>query len=265
MDSFILNGLLAGIGVAIVGGPLGCFVVWRRLAYFGDSLAHSALFGIALGFLLGIDLTLGIALTCVVFAVAIVFLQEQNKLASDTLLGILSHTALSLGLVVIAFLQTVQIDLLAYLFGDVLAVRDNDLILIYGGAILVLTTLLWIWRSLIALTMHEELARAEGVPVFRVRLIFTLLLAVTIAIGMKIIGILLITSLLIIPAAAARRFARTPEQMAVIASIIGALSVLTGLLGSVQFDTPSGPSVVVAAFCFFLLSTISRRRNVRAN
>lgn len=258
IDDFLLNGLLAGIGIAVIGGPLGCFVVWRRMAYFGDSLAHSSLLGVALGFLLGIDLTLGIALTCILFAIGIVFLQEQNKLASDTLLGILSHTALSLGLVVIALLQTVRVDLLAYLFGDVLAIGGSDLIVVYSGGAVVLVALLWVWKDMIALTLHEELARAEGVPVFRIRLIFTLLLAITIAIGMKIIGILLITSLLIIPAAAARRFARTPEQMAVIAALIGVLSVLTGLFGSVQFDTPSGPSVVVAAFGFFLLSLIWR-------
>jgi zinc transport system permease protein len=232
IDPFILYGLLGGIGIAIVGGPLGCFVVWRRMAYFGDSLAHSALLGVALGFLLGINLSLGIALTCVGFAVAIVFLQEQTNLASGTLLGILSHTALSAGLVVLAFLQTLRVDLMSYLFGDILAVTQTDLIFIYSGAALVLVALVWIWRPLLALTLHEELARAEGVPVFRIRLVFTLLLALVIAIGigMKIIGILLITSLLIIPAAAARRFSRTPEAMAIIASVIGVLSVLSGFL-----------------------------------
>ena len=256
IDSFILYGFLGGIGIAIVGGPLGCFVVWRRMAYFGDSLAHSALLGVALGFILGINLSIGITLICVAFAVTIVFLQEQKKLASDTLLGIISHTALSAGLVVLAFLETLRVDLMAYLFGDILAITQIDLIFIYTGAAFVLIALLWIWRPLLALTLHEELAHAEGVPVFRIRLVFTLLLALVIAIGMKIIGILLITSLLIIPAAAARRFSRTPESMAATASLIGCLSVFLGLLGSIQFDTPSGPSVVVATFVFFLISFI---------
>ncbi|MBE90652.1 MAG: hypothetical protein CMM76_14570 [Rhodospirillaceae bacterium] len=256
MDSFILYGLLGGIGMAIVGGPLGCFVVWRRMAYFGDTLAHSALLGVALGFLLGVNLSIGITLICIALAVTIVFLQEQKKLASDTLLGIISHTALSAGLVVLAFLETLRVDLMAYLFGDILAITQIDLIFIYIGAASVLIALMFIWRPLLALTLHEELARAEGAPVFRIRLVFTLLLAIVIAIGMKIIGILLITSLLIIPAAAARRFSRTPEFMAATASLIGCLSVLLGLLGSIQFDTPSGPSVVVAAFVFFLISFI---------
>ena len=256
IDSFILYGLLGGIGMAIVGGPLGCFVVWRRMAYFSDTLAHSALLGVALGFLLGVNLSIGITLICIALAVTIVFLQEQKKLASDTLLGIISHTALSAGLVVLAFLETLRVDLMAYLFGDILAITQIDLIFIYIGAASVLIALMFIWRPLLALTLHEELARAEGAPVFRIRLVFTLLLAIVIAIGMKIIGILLITSLLIIPAAAARRFSRTPEFMAATASLIGCLSVLLGLLGSIQFDTPSCPSVGVAAFVFFLISFI---------
>ena len=256
IDDFLLNGLLAGIGIAIIGGPLGCFVVWRQMAYFGDSLAHSAFLGIGLGFLLSINLTVGNVLTCILFASAIVFFQEKVKhsLSSDTLLGILSHTALSLGLVVIALLENIRVDLLAYLFGDVLAVNSNDLIIVYAGVLIVLLVLYSIWRPLISLTQHEELARAEGIPVLRIRLIFTLLLAVTIAIGMKIIGILLITSLLIVPAAAARRFARTPEQMAIIAAGIGCLSVAAGLFGSIPLDTPSGPTIVVTAFCVFVFS-----------
>jgi zinc transport system permease protein len=265
IDDFILYGLLGGIGVALVGGPLGCFVVWRRMAYFGDSLAHSALLGVALGFLLGINLSLGIVLACVTFAFAIVLLQEQKKLASDTLLGILSHTALSLGLVALAFMESLRVDLFSYLFGDILAVSSDDLILIYIGTTLVLLVLMWIWRPLIALTLHEELARAEGVPVFRIRMIFTLLLALAIAIGMKIIGMLLITSLLIIPAAAARRFTRSPETMAATASLIGCLSVITGILASIQFDTPSGPSIVVAAFVFFLISLCLTGRPARTS
>lgn len=253
-DSFLIYALFGGIGLAIVAGPLGCFVVWRRMAYFGDSLAHSALLGVALGFLLSIELTAGIAVTCVVFALAIVALQEQRRIATDTLLGILSHTALSIGLVALSLMGSMRVDLLGYLFGDILAVTTQDLIAIYAGGALALAVLAAIWRDLLAMTVHEELARAEGVPVFRVRLVFTLLLAVVVAISMKVMGILLITSMLIIPAATARRFARTPEGMAVLASTVGILAVALGLTASLRWDTPSGPSVVVAAFTLFLLS-----------
>ena len=253
-DNFLLYALLGGIGLAIVAGPLGCFVVWRRMAYFGDSLAHSALLGVALGFLLSIELTAGIAVTCVIFSLAIVALQEQRRIATDTLLGILSHTALSIGLVALSLMGSMRVDLLGYLFGDILAVTAQDLIAIYAGGALALIVLAAIWRDLLAMTVHEELARAEGVAVFRVRLVFTLLLAVVVAISMKVMGILLITSMLIIPAATARRFARTPEGMAALASAIGILAVALGLTASLRWDTPSGPSVVVAAFTLFLAS-----------
>lgn len=254
IDDFLWRALLGGVGVALVAGPLGSFVVWRRMAYFGDSLAHSALLGIALGFLLGIDLQLGVIATCVALALILVTLQQQKRLATDTLLGILSHSALSLGLVAVSFMETVRIDLMGYLFGDILAVGRWDLAWIYGGGAAALAVLAAIWRPLLAMTVHEELARAEGVPVTAIRLVFMLAIAVVIAIAMKIIGILLITSLLIIPAATARRFARTPEQMAVLASVAGCLAVAGGLAASLRFDTPSGPSVVVAAATLFLLS-----------
>ena len=254
LESFLLYALLGGLGLAFVAGPLGCFVVWRRMAYFGDSLAHSALLGVALGFLLSIDVTFGIAGTCVVFALAIVGLQQQRRIATDTLLGILSHTALSIGLVALSLMGSLRVDLFGYLFGDILSVTPQDLTVIYGGGALALIVLAVIWRDLLAVTVHEELARAEGVAVFRARLVFTLLLAVVVAISMKVMGILLITSMLIIPAATARRFARTPESMALLAAAAGVLAVVLGLTASLRWDTPSGPSVVVAAFSLFLLS-----------
>jgi zinc transport system permease protein len=253
-ENFLLYALLGGVGLALVAGPLGCFVVWRRMAYFGDSLAHSALLGVALGFLLSIDLTLGIAGTCVAFALAIVGLQAQRRISTDTLLGILSHTALSIGLVALSLMGSLRVDLLGYLFGDILSVTPQDLVVIYGGGAVALIVLATIWRDLLAVTVHEDLARAEGVAVFRARLIFTLLLAVVVAISMKVMGILLITSMLIIPAATARRFARTPESMALLAATAGVLAVVLGLTASLRWDTPSGPSVVVAAFSLFLLS-----------
>jgi zinc transport system permease protein len=254
IDDFLIRAFAAGFGVVLLAGPLGCFIVWRRMAYFGDSLAHSALLGVALGLILGINPTLGIAVGSVTLAVLLLLMQRQRRLASDTLLGLMSHAGLALGLVALSFFETLRIDLLAYLFGDVLAVTPADLAWIYGGGLLALLVLAAIWRPLLAITVHDDLARAEGVAVLPVRLAFVLLIAVVIAIAMKIVGILLITSLLIIPAATARRFARTPEQMAALAVVAGTLAVAGGLGGSLAFDTPSGPSVVVAAFGLFLVS-----------
>lgn len=253
LDDFFWFALLGGVGVGITAGPLGCFVVWRRMAYFGDSLAHSALIGVALGLALSIDTTLGVLISCVAFAIIITLLQDQKRLATDTLLGILAHSSLALGLVAVNFQDNVRIDLMAYLFGDILAINATDLAWVYGGGAVALLGLAYIWRPLLALSVHADIARAEGVPVRAVRLAFTLLLAIVIAIAMKIVGVLLIVSMLIIPAATARRFAKSPEQMAVMAAAVGAVAVIVGLAASLQWNTPSGPSIVSAAFALFLL------------
>ena len=260
MPEFLLNALLAGLALALVAGPLGSFVVWRRMAYFGDTLSHAALLGVALGFLLDLSPTLAVTAGCLLLAVLLVTLQQRQPLASDTLLGILAPTTLSLGLVVLSFMDEVRIDLLGYLFGDLLAVSNSDLAWILGGSTLVLALLLVLWRRLLAITVHEELARVEGLPVASLRLALMLLIAVVIAVAMKIVGVLLITSLLIIPAAAAQRHARTPEQMAVGASLLGMLAVCGGLALSWYHDTPAGPSIVVCAAALFLLGFALPRR-----
>ncbi len=256
MHDFLLRAALGGIGVALIAGPLGSFIVWRRMAYFGDTLAHSALLGVAVGILVGINTTLAVALVSTTIALFLVLLQNQRYLASDTLLGILAHSALSLGLVVVAILATIRVDLISLLFGDILSISRIDLLWIYGGGAVALVALVIIWRPLLAITVDEDLARVEGVPVAPVRLAFMLLIGLVIAIALKIVGVLLITSLLIIPAAAARRFASTPEQMAVVAALAGVVAVLAGLSGSWVWDTPSGPSIVIAAALLFALSLL---------
>ena len=261
MDDFMLRALLAGLGVALVAGPLGSFVVWRRMAYFGDTLAHAALLGVALGFLLEFNTNLSVIIVCLVLAVALVALQQQRKLADDTLLGILSHSTLSLGLIALAFMETLRIDLMGYLFGDILAVGNVDLYWIYGCGILAMAVLLFIWRPLLAITVHEELAQVEGVPVTRIRLALMLLIALVIAVAMKVVGILLVTSLLIIPAATARSFARSPEQMALLAAVIGCIAVSGGLFASLEWDLPAGPAIVVSAALLFFISPLWMRIN----
>lgn len=256
-DPFILRALAAGIGVVTVAGVLGCFVVWRRMAYFGDSLAHSALLGIALGLLAGISVSLGTVLVCSVFAVLLVWLQQKRVLATDTLLGILAHAALSIGMVTISLLQQ-RIDLHAYLFGDILTVTPQELFWIYGGGGTVLALLYLNWPSLVLMTVHQDLARAEGVKTFRSQLLLMFLMTVVVAISIRIVGILLITSMLIIPAATARQFARSPEAMAVMAAVLGIVAVIGGIAGSLQFDTPSGPTIVsTAALMFAVLAPVA--------
>jgi len=256
LDDFFTRALVAGIGVALTAGPLGCFIVWRRLAYFGDTLAHAALLGVALALLAEIDITLAVFGVCALISVALLLLQRRASLSADSLLGLLSHSALALGLVVLAFLTWVRVDLMGFLFGDILAVSTGDIAVIYGGGALVLALLAMIWRPLFAATVNPELAEAEDMRPERANILFMMLMATVIAIAMKIVGVLLITALLIIPAATARRFAAGPEQMALFAAVFGVLSVLGGLYGSLEWDTPSGPSIVVAAFAMFLLSLL---------
>jgi zinc transport system permease protein len=257
LDDFFTRALLAGIGVAITVGPLGCFIVWRRMAYFGDTMAHSALLGVAIAFLFDINLMVGVFVVAALVSAALLLLQRRQSLSTDALLGILSHSTLALGLVMVAFMTWVRIDLMGFLFGDILAVSRTDIAFIWGGGALVLAGVAWLWRPLLASTVNAELAEAEGMHPERARVAFMLLMALLIAIAMKIVGVLLITSLLIIPAATARRFSSTPEMMAVMASLIGVVAVVSGLFGSLQFDTPSGPSIVVAALALFLVSQIA--------
>lgn len=263
LEAFFIRAVIAGVGVALVAGPLGCFIVWRRMAYFGDAMAHSALLGVALGFLLDIAPAAGIIAVAGLIALLLVALQRQGNLAVDTLLGIFAHGALSLGLVVFGLMAWLRLDLMAYLFGDILAVTWAEIVWIYGGGFGVLGVLALIWRPLLAATVHADLAQAEGVPVVAVQTAFMLLIALIIALAIKLVGVLLITSLLIIPAAAARRFARTPEQMALGASLIGAAAVVAGLVASLRWDTASGPSIVVAASIAFVASLVVPRHSGR--
>jgi len=258
LDDFFVRAMLAGIGLALTTGPLGCFVIWRRMAYFGDTMAHSALLGVALSLFFSLNLMVSVFVVAALVSLILIVLQKRQGLSADALLGILSHATLAIGLVMVAFMTWVRFDLIAFLFGDILAVTPTDVAIVWIGGFVVVGVIAWLWRPLLAGTVNVELAEAEGMQPERARLIFMLLMALVIAIAMKIVGIMLITSLLIIPAAAARRFATTPEVMAVLASVIGAVAVVMGLFGSLTYDTPSGPSIVVAALLLFIISLLPR-------
>lgn len=256
LDDFFTRALLAGIGVALIAGPVGCFIIWRRMAYFGDTLAHAALLGVALAFALHVHAIIAVSALCAFISIALLLLEKRSSVATDSLLGILSHGALALGMVAISFSSTIRIDLAGLLFGDILAVGRQDLAIIFMGGIGILAVLAFLWKPLFAATVNRELAEAEGINVNRNDLIFMALLACVIAVAMKIVGVLLITALLIIPAASARRFVSSPEMMALAAALIGGTSVILGLFGSLEWDSPSGPSIVVAALAIFLLSLL---------
>ena len=263
LDDFFTRAVIGGIGVALLAGPLGCFIVWRRLAYFGDTLSHSALLGVAIALLLELNITFTVFIISVGVAMLLLLLQRQARLSSDALLGLLAHATLAVGLVVLAFMTWVRVDLMGFLFGDILAINKADILTIWVGGLAVLIALAVIWKPLFAATVNYEIAVAEGLKPDRANFFFMVLMGAVIAISMKIVGVLLITALLIIPAATARRFSTTPEMMALVASIIGAASVWVGLEGSLQWDTPAGPSIVVAALLGFIISLLPIQRHIK--
>ncbi len=257
IDMFLLRALLAGIGIAMVAGSLGCFIVWRRMAYFGDSLAHSALLGVALGILLGTGPTIGVMVICCLFALTLLWLQQKQLLATDTLLGILAHSSLSIGMVVLSLLD-IRFDLHAYLFGDILTISNNSLICIFSFGFIILALIYRYWPSLVLMALHEDLAQAEGVHTLKIKILLMFLLTLMVAISTHVVGILLITSMLVIPAATARQMTRSPESMAIMATAIGILAVILGISASTTLDVPSGPAIVVmlATLFFFILMAV---------
>jgi len=256
---WLLDALLAGWLLSLMSGPLGSFIVWRRMAYFGDTLAHSALLGVTLGILLDVNLNVAIVLCAVFIALILASLQRQHFIPSDTLLGLMAHTTLAAGLVTLSLVGNVRIDINGYLFGDLLAVNRDDLIMMAIGAAVVLVILSRMWKGLLAATVSEELAQVEGYPVARLRLLFMVLLAVVIAGAMKLVGVLLITAMLIIPAAAARPFSEGPKKMALLATVLSMVAVLVGLTLSYQFDTPAGPSIVLTCALLFVTSQLGSK------
>ena len=250
IDDFLIRAGLAGIGLALATGPLGSFVVWRRMAYFGDATSHAAILGVALALALHLPIAAGTLIVALTMALTVSTLAAKGW-AMDTTLGVMAHSALAFGLVAISYVPGVRADLSSYLFGDILAVTRSDLGFIWGGAAIVLGLLLWRWQALLTTTLSEDLAHASGLDPDRERLVLTLALALVVAVALKIVGALLIAAMLIIPAAAARGLARTPEAMAALASLFGALACLVGLALSLWQDTPAGPSIVSAAAILF--------------
>jgi len=261
MDEFMVYALAAGIGISLITGPLGCFIVWRRMAFFGETLSHSALTGVALGLLFDQAVFIGILGIPILIALLLGLLASQKSLTTDTWLAVISNGTLAIGLVALTFVDGRPLELNSYLFGDILAVSEIDLGIIFAGSILILSILLYIWRPLLSLTIHEELAAVEGQSLLKIRITFMLLIAVTVGIALKILGALLLTAMLIIPAAAARQLSKTPEQMAVIATVISILAVIAGFYGSLTFDTPTSASIVLASLVAFIGSWIAPRQN----
>ena len=261
-DDFFIRALIAGIGVALVTGPLGCFVVWRRLSYFGDTLAHSALLGVTIAYSFELNIAVSVFLISSIIALFLIQLQKKTNLPGDALLGLLAHSSLAVGLVVIGFLTFIRFDIMGLLFGDILAVTVKDLTIIWVGGALILLVLKLIWKPLFASTVNYELAEAEGLNPDRAKAVFTILMAAIIAISIKMVGLLLITGMLIIPAAMARNISDNPK-MVLFAIIGGLLSVIIGLFSSLEFNTASGPSIITASLILFILSLLKIKQSIQ--
>ena len=263
LDDFFIRALLAGIGVAIVTGPLGCFVIWRRLSYFGDTLSHSALLGVTMAYSFDLNIAFSVFIISSVLALILIQLQKKTNLPGDALLGLLAHSSLAVGLVVIGFLTFIRFDIMGLLFGDILAVTTNDILTIWIGGALILIILKLIWKPLFASTVNYELAQAEALNPERAKAIFTILMAGIIAISIKMVGLLLITGMLIIPAAMARNVSDSPKKMVLFSIIGGLLSVIIGLFSSLEFNTSSGPSIIAAALFLFILSLFKIKQSIQ--
>ena len=262
-DDFFIRALIAGIGVALVTGPLGCFVIWRRLSYFGDTLAHSALLGVTIAYTLELNIAFSVFIISSLIALILIQLQKKTNLPGDALLGLLAHSSLAVGLVVVGFLTFIRFDIMGLLFGDILAVTTDDLLIIWIGGPLILLVLKFIWKSLCASTMNYELAEAEGLNPDFAKAIFTILMAAIIAISIKMVGLLLITGMLIIPAAMARNLSDSPKKMVIFSVVGGLLSVIIGLFTSLEFNTSSGPSIIAAALLLFILSLLNIKQSIK--
>ena len=255
-DDFFIRALVAGVGIAIVVGPLGCFVIWRRLSYFGDTLSHSALLGVTLAYSFSLNISLSVFIISAAVALLLINLQKRTKLAGDSLLGLLAHSTLAIGLVLIGFLSYIRFDLMGLLFGDILAVTIEDIALVWVGGFVILGILYFIWKSLFSATVNYDLSAAEGMKPEVSNFIFTLLLAGVIALSIKMIGALLITGLLLIPAATARNISNSPNQMVFLATLVGIISVIAGLFTSLELNTSSGPTIIVVALILFIVSLV---------
>lgn len=260
IDPFILNAWLAGIGIALMSAPVGCFIAWQRLVYFGDTVAHASFLGVAISLLLGASPLAGIIAIALVAALLVSSLHDDFLLPSDTLLGIIAHASLALGLVILARSPMLSVDINGLLFGDILAVGESDLITIYATAAIAGAIIFARWKALMRFVLHPDIAQVEGVNTKKTRLLLMTLIALIVGISIKLVGILLITSLLILPAAAARLFARSPSQMIMGAALVSMAAVTLGLFGALQYDTPAGASIILAAALILILSPVARQK-----
>ena len=261
IDDFMIRAIIAGIGVSIAAAPIGCFVVWRNLAYFGDATAHAAILGVSLALLFELSVFVGVFGVALAMALTVSTV-GQRFLGSNTVLGVASQTALAVGIVAFSLAADSRVDLDAYLFGEILAVSNSDILVIWIGSAAIVFFVASRWTALLLSTFNPEIAQASGLHPHREQLYMNVALAALVAVAIKVVGALLVTAMLIIPAAGARPISKSPEGMAAAAVAIASGSVLAGLWISNLVNSPAGPTIIVAAAVAFLVSMLlSAARN----
>ncbi|MFH0830834.1 MAG: metal ABC transporter permease [Parcubacteria group bacterium] len=257
-SDIFLRALAVGLLIALAAGSLGTMVVIRRMSFFADAIAHASLTGIALGVLLQIDPLWAAIVFSLAVGLGIAWLARRNTLALDTIIGVFYSTAVALGVIIIGGLKGIRIDLESFLFGDILAVSRVDLVVAAVLVVVVLVVFGFILGPLVQLALNRDLARVQGVKVNLYEILFMSLMALMVAVGIKLVGIVLIGPLLIMPAAAAKNVSRSLLGMLVLSLILALVGVVAGMYGSVWLASPVGPTIVVAMAVLFGLSLALR-------
>ena len=254
LDDFLLRALFAGLIMVVIAAPMGCLMVWQRLAFLSDTLGHAAVMGVGLGLMLQIEPLYGVLAVALVIVFSLSRVSHFNNALSETTLAIISHTGLAGGIILVGLLPAPTVNLEAILFGDLLATTRGDLLNRLLTTIVLLVWLLRYWRAFVAVSVSREIAQAEGIEVRRVQALMYVMIALLVAVMMKVLGVLLIAALLVIPTSSARLFSRSPEQMVLISGLYGLAALGGGLTGSFQFDWQTGPAIVISATLLLLLT-----------
>lgn len=253
---FMYRALMGGILTGLMGGILGSLTILRQLSFFSDTLGHSALLGISISLWLGLDPSWVLLPFAVLFAIGVTYLIEHTRLWTDALLNIVYSSSLAVGIIILSFRNSYQGGINNILFGDILGVRQLDLILSFILLLACIAFITLTLRSQMLITLNEPLAIARGVAVTPHRTVFIVLLSLLVGISIKAIGVLLISAFVVIPSCAARLLSRTFGSYIIISAGLGAFSAVLGMILSAMFNLPSGPSIVAMQLTIFLLATM---------
>lgn len=256
LDDFLVRSIIAGLLMVSIAAPMGCLMVWQRLAFLSDTLGHAAVMGVGLGLLLQLPAMFGVLAVVILIVVSLSQVTSFNTALSETTLAIISHTGLAAGLILLGVLPANTVSLEAILFGDLLAVTLSDLGMILVTTIVLAGLLIKHWRSFVAVSVSREIAQAEGIEVRKVQLIMYMMIALLVAVMMKVMGVLLIAAMLVIPTSSARVLSSSPERMVMLSALFGCAALGGGILSSFQFDWQTGPAIVLSATTLLLITLL---------